>query len=88
MELLQARAAAVVVPFSAGAEIEQSMRARLLADKGWIEMLEERDLDPLLLARAIDRAAERPAARAGTVDMDGARRSAALVARWAAEQAR
>ena len=82
MDVLQARAAAVVVPFAGGAEVEQSLRARLLAEKGWIELVEESALAPATLARAIDRAAARPAGAALSVNLDGARNSAALVGQW------
>lgn len=85
MDILQARAAAVVVPFSGGAEIEQSLRARLLAEKGWIDVVEESALSPLALAQAVDRAAARPALSGVSVNLDGARNSAALVVQWIAE---
>ena len=86
MDVLQARAAAVVVPFAGGAEVEQSLRARLLAEKGWIELVEESALAPATLARAIDRAAARPAGAALSVNLDGARNSAALVGQWIKER--
>lgn len=82
MDILQARPAAVVVPFAGGAEVEQSMRARLLADRGWIELVEEANLNPDVLARAIDRAAARPPLAALPVGLEGARNSAVLLAQW------
>jgi predicted glycosyltransferase len=87
MDILQAGAAAVVVPFAGGAEVEQSLRARLLAERGWIELVEASRLDPATLAQAIDRAASRPPAAGISVNLDGARNSAALVAQWIAERA-
>ena len=87
METLDAGAPSVVVPFAGGAEIEQSLRARLLAERGWIDMVEESDLNPRTLADAIDRAARRSAPKSGVVDLDGARNSAALLARWTSELA-
>jgi predicted glycosyltransferase len=86
MDILQARAAAVVVPFAGGAEVEQSMRARLLAAQGWIELVEESALSPVTLAQAIDRAAARPALSGISVSLDGAKNSASLVARWIEER--
>ena len=86
MDVLQAGAPAVVVPFAGGAEVEQSLRARLLAEKGWVTVVEESALAPATLAQAIDRAAARPARPALTVNLAGAPNSAALVARWIAER--
>lgn len=77
MEILQARAPAVVVPFAGGAETEQTLRARLLAERGALQLLEEPDLEPQALARAIDRAAA-AAHRPAAVRLDGA----ADAARW------
>lgn len=83
MEILDMRARAVVVPFAGGAEIEQTLRARTLAENGRIEMLEEATLTPELLAVAVDRAASRPRPGAGDIDLDGARKSAEWIAGWA-----
>jgi predicted glycosyltransferase len=82
MEILQSRTPAVVVPFAGGAEVEQSLRARLLAEKHCLELVEESGLDPSTLAQAINRAAARPPMIGPAVDLDGARRSAVLVAQW------
>lgn len=85
METLAAGARAVVVPFAGGAETEQTLRTRLLAQRGWIEMLEESALDPRTLAEAINRAALRPRRRGNVASLDGAFNSAALVAQWSGE---
>jgi len=84
METLQARARAVVVPFSQGSETEQAMRARLLAERGLIEAVDEKTLSPERLAAAVDRAAARPRPQRADVDLDGARASAGLIGRWTA----
>lgn len=84
VEILDAGARAVVVPFAGGNETEQTLRARTLADRGCVECLEAGDLAPGSLAAAVDRAARRPAPPCGGVDLDGARRSAQWVAEWAA----
>jgi predicted glycosyltransferase len=79
LDILAARAAAVVVPFAAGRETEQSLRAERLAARGAFEMVAERDLSPERLAEAIGRAiAARPAAM--SVDTGGARRTSRLLA--------
>ena len=82
MEILNCGTRAVLVPFAGGAEIEQSLRARLLGQRGWIELLEEAQLTPLSLARAVDRAAVGPVDRVGGIDLDGAQRSAGLLRHW------
>ena len=85
MDILRAGARAVVVPFVGGAEIEQGLRARLLAERGWFDTLEEAQLTPRTLADAIDRAAQRAPSAISAVRLDGARNSAALVAQWTSE---
>ena len=79
LDILAARAAAVVVPFASGRETEQSLRAERLAERGILELLPENQLSPERLASAIDRAVfARPATIA--IDTGGARRSASLIA--------
>src|SRR5262249_31867433 len=56
LDILAARAAAVVVPFAAGREPEQRLRAERLAATGALEMVDERDLSPDRLAAAVERA--------------------------------
>ena len=82
METLQARARAVLVPFAEGGEAEQTLRARLLAERGLAQMVEEDSLTPGRLAAAIDRAAVAPRPAAGAVDLGGARRTAELLLEW------
>jgi predicted glycosyltransferase len=82
MEALSARARAVVVPFAGGGETEQALRARLLAERGLLEVVEESALRPASLAAAIERAARRPRPAAGAVDLDGAAASARLLRAW------
>jgi predicted glycosyltransferase len=82
LETLQARARAVLVPFAGGAESEQTLRARLLADRGLVQVVEEEELTAATLAAAVDRAAAGARPAAGTIDLDGARRSAELLREW------
>jgi predicted glycosyltransferase len=79
LDILAARARAVVVPFSSDRETEQRLRAERLAASGVLELVPEARLSPARLARAIERASEREPATF-TVDMDGASRSARLIA--------
>jgi predicted glycosyltransferase len=82
VEILQARVRAVLVPFAGGAEVEQSLRARLLAERGAATTLAEPELCVPALADAINRAARGPRPPADLVSLDGARRSAELIRQW------
>ena len=85
MDILHAGVRSVLVPFAGGGEVEQTLRARLLTERGWTTMVEEADLSPLALARAIDRAMQQSPAERGSIKLDGANNSAALLARWTSE---
>ncbi len=85
METLQVGARAVAVPFAGGNEVEQTLRARLLAERGLLEVLEETALSPESLAAAADRAAGRSRPAANVVDLRGASRGAELLEQWIAE---
>jgi predicted glycosyltransferase len=65
LEVLAAGIPAVVVPFAAGSETEQSLRARLLAARGALTVVEEAALTPASLAAAIAAAAARGRVGAG-----------------------
>lgn len=82
IELLQARVPMVLVPFAEAAETEQTLRARLLTEAGVARMVEADALDPVRLARAIDRAQAPPAL---AVDLDGARTSARMILQMVAD---
>lgn len=84
METLQAGARAVLVPFAGGTESEQTLRARLLADRGWVGLVEESALTPAQLAQAVDHAAARAPPAAELLRFDGADASARLVHGWLA----
>jgi predicted glycosyltransferase len=80
VQVLCAGVPAVVVPFAAGAETEQTFRARLLADRGLLRMVEAPDLTPWTLAAAVDAALDTPRRDASGIATDeAARRSAALI---------
>jgi predicted glycosyltransferase len=79
LDILAARAAAVVVPFASEHETEQSLRAERLAARGILEVVPERELSPERLAQAIDRVINRPV-QTIAIATGGARRTAALVA--------
>jgi predicted glycosyltransferase len=80
LEILAARAPAVLVPFAAMRETEQLLRAEILAARGAAETVAPDLLSPEALGRAIARALSRPPPDLA-VDMGGAARSARLIAR-------
>jgi predicted glycosyltransferase len=87
LDILAARARAVIVPFAAGRETEQPMRAERLAELGAVELVREDELSPESLAAAIGRAALREPARVA-VDTGGAACSARLIAAMIRPRAR
>ncbi|MCP5363808.1 MAG: glycosyl transferase family 28 [Hyphomicrobiales bacterium] len=78
MDLMAARARAVVVPFASESETEQSERARILATRGAIHLLEADALTPHALASAVDAALS---AQPWSLDLkcDGARQTAQII---------
>ena len=80
MDILAVGARAVVVPFADGAESEQSLRARLLADRGLLGLVEP-PVEPDRLAVAIEAALARPRPRPGAIGLDGAAETARCLAR-------
>jgi predicted glycosyltransferase len=53
MEVLAAGCPAIIVPFAAGEEAEQTLRARLLAERGLLVTIDEASVDADSLARAV-----------------------------------
>lgn len=82
MEVLAAGPPAVLVPFAAGAEREQSLRAGLLAERGLLSVAEEAGLDGPGLAGAIEAALERGPTAGAALAMDGATKTAEKLLRY------
>jgi len=80
LDILAAGVAAVLVPFSSERETEQGLRAERLAARGVVELVPESELTPARLSEAIERASARGPEKI-PLDMGGARRSAALIAK-------
>jgi predicted glycosyltransferase len=80
MDLLQARCRAVVVPFAAGNETEQTTRAVLLAERGLLTLVPEPGLTPESLAAGIAAALAAPPPPAFSPALDGAAATARLLA--------
>jgi predicted glycosyltransferase len=80
MELIATKCPAVIVPFAEGGESEQTLRARMLAERQVLSMVDPEFLTAGTLAAAID-AVRSPADL--ELNLDGARRSAdELIAAW------
>lgn len=75
VDLLQARARSVIVPYVGDGETEQTLRARRLEQLGYACVVDEHRLTAAALAMAVDRAAAMQVP-AVTIDLDGAARSA------------
>lgn len=78
MDILQAKARAVIVPFAAGAETEQEFRARTLERHGLLSVVDPKSLSPNVLARAVDKALEIEASVAN-INYLGAEKTAEIV---------
>jgi predicted glycosyltransferase len=86
VEVLSAGIPAVVVPFAAGSEPEQRLRAQVLADYGALTVVDESSLTPATLAAGVHRAldAARPESAEArpprpALNMDGAAKTARLL---------
>jgi predicted glycosyltransferase len=82
MDILGVGARAVLVPFAAANETEQSVRAAALARRGWAIVCAEADLTPAALAAAVDRAAALQRPDADALRRDGANETARLIREW------
>ncbi|MFO1189375.1 MAG: glycosyltransferase [Alphaproteobacteria bacterium] len=80
LEVLSAGLRAVVVPYSGGLETEQTLRARLLAERGLLQAVPEEGLTPAGLALAIERVAAGPAPDLAGLDTGGGEKTAAMIA--------
>ena len=82
MDILQSRTPALVVPFAAEGETEQTFRSEALARRGILTVVPEEGLDGPSLAAGIDRAlAQEPAWHGAAVEIDlgGAAKTAKLL---------
>ncbi len=78
-DILRGRCRSLLIPFAAGGETEQPTRARRLEVMGLARILAETEVNPQTLANAIRAAHALPAPPPYTLDLDGARRTAAIL---------
>lgn len=81
MDLLQAGCRSVVVPFASGGETEQATRARLLAARGRLTVVDEAALSPATLAAGIDAALAAPPPPPVPMALGGAEQTAHVLVR-------
>ncbi|HEY1794480.1 MAG TPA: glycosyltransferase [Stellaceae bacterium] len=79
LDIVGARAPAVLVPFAGGHETEQLTRAQHLSARGAAVLVRDDELTPARLAAAIESAASQPP-KPLEIDTRGARRSAEIIA--------
>ena len=72
LEVLAAGIPAVIVPFAARGETEQGLRARVLAGRGLLSLVEDDPLTPQALARGVAQALSRPPRGLARIDTGGA----------------
>ena len=75
LDLLQAETPAVLIPFDAGKEVEQSLRAQSLTPLAGFEALRTAELTPERLIAAVKKARCAPRRSADQFQFDGARRA-------------
>ena len=85
-DILQAGCRSILVPFAAGGETEQTVRAERLQRLGLALSLPEDALSPSSLGAAIERQLARPKPGSHRLDLDGARKSAQLLRRLLAKR--
>jgi len=78
-DVLRAGCRSLLVPFAAGGETEQTVRALMLEELGLATVLMEKDLTPEGLAQAIERALVAPMPSAHRLDLEGAHHSAQIL---------
>jgi hypothetical protein len=83
VDLLRARVPTVLVPFEAGHETEQRLRAECLARLGVARVLPEAELSADALAAQVRAALAQPHGPRPDVDLDGAAATVALIGRLA-----
>lgn len=88
LDLMQANTPAVLIPFDAGREVEQGLRASSLLPLHGFEMLRTADLTPERLVTAVNAAMVAPRRDASDLHFDGATRSVEIAHELVAEAAR
>lgn len=89
VEIAQARARAVLVPFDDGNEKEQALRASVFGRLGMVETVAADRLTPARLVEAVDARLRSPRPIASPIELDGVEESIGAIevaAQWAADR--
>lgn len=86
-DILRAGCRSVLIPFTAGGETEQSVRAERLEKLGLALVLPESGLSASTMIATVDKALAQPAAAIPPLDLDGARHTAEILRSLLAERA-
>lgn len=86
LDLLQSGTPAALIPFDAGKEVEQGLRATSLAPLDGIEVLTSANLTPRTLCAAIRSAISAPARATGGLQFDGALRTVEIAVNMAGQR--
>ena len=78
LDLLQAGTPAVLVPYDAGQEVEQGLRAQSLGALDGMHVLRSADLTPQRLAKAVEQVIAAPPRPESLLGFDGATQTVAL----------
>jgi predicted glycosyltransferase len=78
-EILATGSRAVCLPYAGGGESEQTLRCRLMAERGALQIVEKEAVSAEQVALAVERALEAPPIGSHMANSDGARRSAELL---------
>ena len=79
MDIIRAGCAAIVVPFGSGDEDEQSRRAAILHNHGYVTMIAETALSLDLLSAGINQAISRSHSKYSPFSLEGATRTAGII---------
>jgi predicted glycosyltransferase len=82
VDLLRTRPRSILVPFEAGGETEQRLRAKCLEKAGRAIVIPEAELNTARLQAEIRRSLADPLPRIASVDLDGLARSVSLLESW------
>ncbi|PDT04789.1 glycosyl transferase [Rhizobium chutanense] len=84
-DLLRTECRAILIPFVAGGETEQTVRAERLQALGLADILPETGLTPIHVKEAVERALAAPGRKPVLLDLDGAEKTAGVIRSMIAE---
>ena len=83
MEVLATGAIGIAIPYAGGQETEQTLRAKLMEERGLIHQIPETYLTDKALINSVNGTQNERRGKAITINLDGGNESARLLASWA-----